>query len=51
VGAPFKRTDSACEGDSGSPVIRAFEGTARGSVHYEQHFVVSSGKNPVEMVY
>lgn len=28
VGNPFK-VEGACEGDSGSPVIRVFEGTAR----------------------
>ncbi len=25
----FKPLDNACEGDSGSPVVRVFEGTAR----------------------
>jgi hypothetical protein len=42
VGNQFK-VDNACEGDSGSPVVRVFEGTARGKPYYEQHFIVSTG--------
>ncbi len=54
MGAPFKRTEGACEGDSGSPVILAVDGTASGDNYFEQHFVVSTGnyfKNIVNAIH
>ena len=34
---------TSCEGDSGSPVIRKIEGTAREKPYYQQEYVVSTG--------
>ncbi len=36
-------TQGACEGDSGSPVIKRISETSRGKPFFEQHFIVSTG--------
>jgi hypothetical protein len=35
--------EGACDGDSGSPVIRRVSGTSRGNPYFEQHYIVSTG--------
>ena len=35
--------EGACDGDSGSPVIRRVSKTARGNPYFEQHYIVSTG--------
>ena len=43
VGNDFVVGEGACDGDSGSPVIRRISNTARGKPYFEQHFIVSDG--------
>lgn len=43
VGNSFDVKEGACDGDSGSPVIKRIIGTARGKPYFEQHFIVSTG--------
>lgn len=43
VGNEWHVGEGACDGDSGSPVIRRVSGTARGNPYFEQHFIVSTG--------
>ena len=43
VGNDFEIGEGACNGDSGSPVIRRISNTARGNPYFEQHFIVSTG--------
>ena len=44
LGNDFDFEESACEGDSGSPVIRRVsDTTARGEPYFEQAFIVSTG--------
>lgn len=42
AGSEFK-PEGACEGDSGSPLIRLKSGTARKEPYYEQAYIVSTG--------
>ena len=35
--------EGACDGDSGSPVIRRVSKTARVNPYFEQHYIVSTG--------
>ena len=35
--------EGACDGDSGSPVIRRISKTSRGNPYFEQNYIVSTG--------
>lgn len=43
AGNDFDIQEGACDGDSGSPVIKRISNTARETAFYEQHFIVSTG--------
>ena len=43
AGNDFDITQTSCEGDSGSPVVRQITGGARKERYYEQAFIVSTG--------
>ena len=43
AGNDFDITQTSCEGDSGSPVVRKITGGARKEAYYEQAFIVSTG--------
>ena len=43
MGNDFEVGEGACDGDSGSPVLRRVSRTSRGNPYFEQQFIVSTG--------
>merc|ERR1719435_116599 len=43
IGNDFDTAQSACEGDSGSPVIRRISLSGRGKPFFQQEFIVATG--------